>query len=92
MTRRFEIVVSGKAYHAACDPKVSSVPTEERWPAPTLRKRGRGVQAVYLATEDDADLIASHLEDVGASLMYDVSSRAEARACLRDADRIRLTP
>lgn len=38
--------VSGKAYYAALDPRV--------WPAPSFRKVGKGVQAVYLLRQHEA--------------------------------------
>ena len=81
--------MSGVGYRAAIE--ASSVPREEFWPKPTMRKQGRGVQAVYEGDKNLAELIASHLEEVGESFVIgdDDQTRAEGRACLRDAARIR---
>lgn len=88
------VTVSGKTYHGALDPHATDVPREEGWPAPTARRRGRGEQFVYELTREQADSMAEHLETLGENFTRytdseDVEVRAEGRACLKDAKRIR---
>lgn len=87
------LVVSGKSFDAACDPSASDVPREEGWPEPEHRRRGKGWQCVYPPSLDLARLIESHMRTVGEGFMYagpdDPETRAEGRALLRDADRLR---
>lgn len=87
MTMR--ITLSGKTYSAAIE--VSDVPREEAWPEPTERRVGRGYQYVYDVTIEQAELIVSHVELIGECFVVgdDDYTRAEGRACLRDATRIR---
>lgn len=84
------VAISGKAFHAALDPKTSGVPGEEGWPAPTFRKAGKGVQAVYELNRAHAESMEHHLRDVGEGFMAgdDPGTRAEGRACVAAADRI----
>lgn len=84
------VAVSGKAYFACLDPGASSVPTECGFPAPTWRKVGKGSQAVYVLTREQALDMAHHLWTVGDSFAYgDPETRAEGRACLAAAGRVR---
>lgn len=84
------ITVSGVAYEAALNPLASGVPREEGWPKPEPRRVGRGLQYRYPFTPELAEQIASHMESVGEGFMYgDPETRAEGRALLRDAARVR---
>lgn len=83
-----QLVVSGKAWTEACNPAWRGTPTEEGWPAPTWRRRGKGHQAVYEVDLRTAHLIADQLRLIGEALAYgdDPDVRADSRACLAAAD------
>lgn len=84
------LAVSGVSYFGGCDPLISSVPSEEKWPKPEQRRVGRGWRFIYPSDPVLAEQIASHLHVLGQSLLYgDTEARAEGRAMLRDAARIR---
>src|SRR5438270_778839 len=46
---------------------VTDVPDRNGWPSPTFRALGRGSQAIYEVTEDQAHEIALYLESVRLS-------------------------
>lgn len=89
-----KISVSGKTYFAALDPNATAVPAESGWPVPRFRRFGNGVQVSYeVDTIAVARDIAEHLDTMGECFTAgsdDPFSRAEGRACYRDAARIRL--
>lgn len=58
---RTELTVSGATYDDAIEE--SGVPAEEGWPTPTVRRRGKGVQYVYLVTPEEARLIKEQVLD-----------------------------
>ena len=82
------VTVSGKTHTAAVAD--SQVPSEERWPIPSMRRVGRGRRYVFDCTPRQAMQIATHLEDIADSLggSSDFEARADAAACRRDAQRI----
>lgn len=83
------VTVNGKAYIAAIDG--SGVPEEEGWPVPSMRKVGRGFQAVFDVTPEQARLIESHLQDLGETWSgagVD-GGGPDGRACLAAAKSIR---
>ena len=83
------IAISGVSYNAACDPRISNVPGEENWPTPRARRVGKGQQYIYPG--NIAELVATHLEEVGSDFIIgeEPTTRAEGRAMLRDARRWR---
>jgi len=85
------IAVSRTAYYAGLDPHATGVPGELGWPEPTPHPRGRGAEYRYTLPPEQADEMADHLATLGASLMYssEPDDRAEGRACLTAAIRIR---
>lgn len=86
------IIISGKSYYGACDPKASGVPVEENWPKPEQKKVGNGYRFIYPNEPGLAEKIASHLETLAAgflSMDSDPETKAEGRAFARDAARIR---
>jgi hypothetical protein len=89
--RTMRVVVSGKTYYACMDPQCTSVPGENNWPAATIRRVGRGVQADY----GDVPLpvvahMLNHLWTIGPSWAGgdDPETRAEGRAIVKDLKRL----
>jgi hypothetical protein len=87
------VTVSGKTYYGALDPGATAVPGEEGWPTPSFRRVGKGLQATYDVTPEQAREMASHLQTMSEGFAYgdDADTRAEGRAFRKDAERIRAT-
>jgi len=83
------ITISGVSWESAISG--SQVSQEENWPKPTVLRRGRGWQYRLPWSMDLAEKVASHLETLGSTFVTldDPDDRAEGRALLRDAARIR---
>lgn len=92
--RLLVVEVSGAAYSAVLDPRATDVPREEGWPVPTSHRRGRGRTLRYHLTRPQAESMAEHLVEVGSNFATfgdDPETRAEGRACLAAAARVRAT-
>lgn len=86
------VTVSGKTFWGCLDPRATDVPREAGWPKPMPRRAGRGTRWTFDMTREQAEELLEHLETVGVSFTQgsdDPDSRAEGRAILRDAQRIR---
>jgi hypothetical protein len=84
------VTVPGRVYEAAIEG--SGVPAEERWPTPDFRVVGRGYQAQYRVTHQQALLIATHLEDLAEGLgagSADEDAQRDSRAMAAAAPRVR---
>lgn len=92
MSERLTVYVSGAAWRAACDPRVSNVPREEGWGSDLVGavKAGRGNRYLYETTPERARLIADHLQDLHEGLAYapDPASKNDSRACAAAAQSI----
>jgi hypothetical protein len=87
-----DIHVPGAVYYEALDPLATQVPAELRLPDPRIVKHGRGARYFYAGLSRwQAEEVASHLIDLGTTLLgsVDSNSRLTLRACIAAGQRIR---
>lgn len=83
--------VSGKTWAAALDSNASAFTTEHDFPSAEQKPQGKGWRFSYHGlSADQVGALVWHLDTLADSwASLDAESRAEARACRADADRLR---